>query len=296
MTLWIGLVVAAQLINALIVLIDKFLLTSKGGVQSPVAYAFYTAILPGSVLVLVPFGVIGIPSLTVFFFATLSAALYVVALIGLYTALKDISATAAAPIIGVTTTVASAVLAFFFLAEDLQDAFLPAVVLMAVGMFLVYCFCFSWKSFATVVVAGLLLGSSTFLLKIVFGLTDVWNALFWPLFMDAVVAVFVLLPLFYKHIRRNFKDTPNNMLGLAFGNKILGGVVFALIYMGIALGSVSVVNALSGLQLVFILMLAPLFAARFPGEFSGELLPGKVLLQVTGTILIVGGLAVLFVF
>ena len=296
MTFWVGLVVLAQFVNALIVLIDKFLLASKTGIQSPVAYTFYTAILPGSVLVFVPFGVVGIPSVPVFLFATLSAVLYIVSLLALYTALRDISATAAAPIIGVTTTIASSVLALFFLAEDLQDAFLPAVILMTIGMFLVYCFCFSWRLFMLTVLAGLLLGSSTFILKIVFGMTDIWNALFWPLFMDAIIAVLVLLPFFYTHIRGNFRDTPNKSLGLAFVNKVLGGLVFALIYTGIALGSVSVVNALAGLQLVFILMLAPFFASRFPGEFSGEILPGKVLLQVSGTVLIVIGLAVLFVF
>jgi len=49
--LWVGIAALAQLINAGIVLVDKYVLASAGQVGKPAVYAFYVSILSGVVVV-----------------------------------------------------------------------------------------------------------------------------------------------------------------------------------------------------------------------------------------------------
>ncbi len=62
MTLWIAIAALAQLISAGIIFVDKYVLVSKSHVGKPVVYAFYVSILSGFVLVLVPFGLVSVPT------------------------------------------------------------------------------------------------------------------------------------------------------------------------------------------------------------------------------------------
>lgn len=294
---WILLAVVAQAISALTVFIDKFVLVSKEGIKSPAAFAFYTAMLSGFVLILLPFGLVFMATYEMLFLSTLSAMVYIAALLFLYRVLQELVVTDVIPVTASAGALTAGTLAAFLLAKDLPLSFIPAFLLLSVGTFLIYCFCFSRKLFLMTVTAGVLLGVSSFLAKLVFDASPTfWNGLFWLLIMNVVVALIVLAPARFFAIKTSLSGSSSNAKWLVLLSKALGGIAFFLTAIAISLGSVSVVNALGGLQLVFLFVLVPLFAHRVPDVFKNEFSKESIILKLLGTISIVTGLAVLFVF
>lgn len=296
MIVWFTLAVLAQALAALTVFIDKYVLVSKTGFGSPTAFAFYTAMLSGTVLILVPFGVVSLPSAELALLGLVSAMLYITSLVFLYRTLQELSVTEVIPITAASGAVATGILATIFLQTDLPLAFVPAFLLLVVGTFLIYCFCFSARFFAMAVAAGALVGSSTFVVKLAFGFADFWTALFWTLFANVIVAILLLAPTRYRAIKEGLQQSSTTTKGLALLSKALGGFAFFLTFIAISIGSVTIINAMSGLQLIFLLILVPLFIRQIPDVFRSEFLPGTVYLKIAGTLFIVIGLATLFLF
>lgn len=294
---WILLAVAAQAISALTVFIDKFVLVSKEGIKSPAAFAFYTAMLSALVVVLVPFGLVSMPTYEMLFFSTLSAMVYIAALLFLYRVLQELVVTDVIPVTASVGALTTGTLSAFLLAKDLPLSFIPAFLFLSVGTFLIYCFCFSRKLFLMTVVAGVLLGVSSFIAKLVFDASPTfWNGLFWLLIMNAVVALIVLAPARFYAIKTSLSGSSSNAKWLALLSKALGGGAFFLTALAISSGSVAIINAMGGLQLVFLFIFVPLFARRVPDVFKHEFAKESIILKLLGTASIIAGLAVLFVF
>jgi len=296
MSLWLLLAVFAQLLSALTVFIDKYVLVSKKGFQHPTAFAFYTAMLSGVVLILVPFGIVEWPSMQLAFLSLCSAICYITSLIFLYRTLQDISVSETIPITAAAGAITTGILAAIFLQHDLPLGHIPAFAFLVVGTFLIYCFCFSWRYVAMAVAAGSLVGVSTFVVKLAFNYANFWTALFWTLFANVIVALIVLAPARFYAIAHGFQVSSSRVKWLALFSKTLGGFAFFLTFVAISIGSVSIINALGGLQLVFLLILVPIFVRRVPDVFRSEFLPGTVVLKVLGTLSIATGLAILFLF
>lgn len=294
MITWVWLAIVAQALSAFTVFIDKYVLVAKAGVRHPTAYTFYTAMLSASVLVLVPFGVIHLPSVPVAFYSLCAAILYVSSLIFLYRALRKLSVTDVIPITGAASALTTGLLAALWLAHDIPFSLLPAFILLTLGTFLIYCFCFPPGLLFMTIAAGVLGGASTFVLKFIFESTDFYNAIFWPLLMNAVVALALIAPIRWKSITETFHESSTGSKALVILSKSLSGIAAMCIFGAIALGSVTIVNALSGLQLIFILLFAFIFAHRIPHVFQAEMRVDRLLLKVGGTVAIVLGLAALF--
>lgn len=296
MSLWLIFAILAQAISALTVFIDKYVLVSKEGVQSPAAFAFYTTMLSGVVLVLLPFGVIGHPSYEMLFYGVVSALTYIAALLFLYRTLQELTATNVLPITASAGAITTGALAAFLLTQDLPLTFIPAFLLLSVGTFLIYCFCFSRLLFAMALGAGVLFGISSFAAKLVFSASpDFFNGLFWLLIMNPVVALLTLAPARFKAIKSSYSESSSGAKWLVVLSKALGGFAFFLTAIAIQSGSITIINALGGLQLVFLLILVPLFAHRVPDVFKYELTKETLILKIVGTIAIVVGLGLLFV-
>lgn len=296
MILWVALAVLAQALSALTVFIDKYVLVTKTGVRHPVAYAFYTAMLSSTVLILVPFGVVRWPTVEVAFFSISAAILYVISLIFLYRALRNLSVTDVIPITGAVSALTTGVLATLWLAHDIPLSLLPAFVLLTLGTFMIYCFCFPWGMLLTTIAAGALGGASTFMLKFIFESTTFWNALFWPLIMNVIIALIMIAPIRWRSIVETFHESSSGSKGLVVASKALSGVAAVSLFGAIALGSVTIVNALSGLQLIFILIFAGVFAHHIPHVFQAEMRVDRLVLKIAGTVAIVLGLGTLFLF
>lgn len=290
---WLGLAIFAQLLSALTVFIDKYVLISKTGIKHPAAFAFYTMMLSGVVIALVPFGLVSVPSAEVAFLSLVSSLLYMTALLFLYRVLRELSVTDVIPITAASGALTTGILAMFLLTQDLPATFMPGFLLLILGTIFIYCFCFSRRLLLMAIASGALIGASTFLVKLVFEATTFGNALFWPLFMNAVVALVVLAPSRFFAIKDGFKASSSGVKWMVLFSKGLGGFSFFLTFIAIALGSVSVVSALGGLQLIFLFILTPLFMKRVD-IFKNEIQSSEIVIKAVGTICIALGLAALF--
>lgn len=295
MSSWLLFAVLAQAVAALTAFIDKYLLVAKTGIKHPVAYAFYTTLLSGAVLVLLPFGLVGAPSLPLLGASLMSAVSYLVALLFLYATLKVLTATNVIPITASASAVTTGVLAVIFLAQDLPLSAIPAFLLLTIGTLLVYCFCFPRELLYSSLAAGACFGISAFAAKLAFSATpEFFTALFWLLFMNVVVACVLLLPFRWKEIVGSYRDSSHGAKWLVLVSKALGGVAFLLTVLAIQQGSVALVSALAGLQLLFLLIFVPLFAHKIPDVFQYELTRETLFLKVLATLLIITGFAFLY--
>jgi uncharacterized membrane protein len=272
MALWLGLAVLAQLLNAATVLIDKYVVSCvecEG--RSPVAYAFYISLLSGFVLVLVPFGLISWPSPQVLALSMLTALAYISSIVFLYSALRGATASDVVPVVGGVSAIVTFIFAYHFLRQDLPESFALAFGLLVIGTFLISHFRLTGHTFVRVLAAGILFGIATFLVKLIFLSTTFIDGFFWSRMTNVIGAGLLLLwPGNVRAIFAGARDTTTQTKWLVVGNKTLSGLAFVLTLLAINLGSVSVVNALSGLQFVFLIALAYLGARRFPAMLHGE--------------------------
>ena len=295
MVTWIALAALAQLISAGIVLVDKYVLVSHAHLGRPVVYAFYISVMSGFVLVLLPFGVISIPSLTVLALAMLASVTFILSVLFLYTALKRGNASDAIPIVGAVSAVVAANLAYVFLDQDLPRAFVPAFLLLVVGTVLISHFKLTWNSLGLVVASGIFFGGSAILIKLIFLETSFIDGFFWSRMTNVIGALFlVAIPANRRAIFHGYHASSHGMKWLVVSNKTLGGVAAFLTLLAISIGSVTIVNAMAGLQFVFLLSFAYFGARWFPRVFKGEIHPHQFTHQAYGILCIVAGIAALF--
>jgi uncharacterized membrane protein len=295
MLTWIVLALLAQLIMAAIVLVDKYVLVGHAHVGKPVVYAFYVSALSGVVVVLVPFGVISIPSLTVLALSLLASATFIASVLFLYTALRHGNASDAVPIVGAVSAVVTAYLAFLLLDQDLSRAFIPAFLLLVIGTALISHIRLTWKSLRNVIASGFFFGATAVLLKLIFLETTFIEGFFWSRMTNVIGALFLLLiPANRQAIFHGFRSSSQKLKWLVVSNKALSGLAMLLTLAAISLGSVSVVQALAGVQFVFLLAFAYLSAWWFPAVFKGEIHTHQFPHQVYGIACIIAGLAALF--
>ncbi len=295
MLTWIALAALAQLISACIVLVDKYVLVSHEHLGKPAVYAFYISILSGFVLILVPFGIISIPTLTVVALSLLASATFILSVLFLYSALKRGNASDAVPIVGAVSALVAAFLAYVLLHQDLPRAFIPAFLLLVIGTVLISHFRLTWNSLGRVVISGIFFGASAVLLKLIFTETDFINGFFWSRMTNVIGALFLLaFPFNRKAILHGYHHSSKKMKWLVVSNKTLGGIAGVLTLLAISLGSVTVVNAMSGLQFVFLIVFAYLGSLWLPSVFKGEVHRHQFPHQVYGIVCVVAGVAALF--
>lgn len=295
MGLWIGLAILSQFITAAIVLVDKYVLVRGSKIGEPVVYAFYVSILSGVVLVLVPFGIVGWPSAWMLFMSFVGSITFVLAILHLYRALKAGHASDAVPVSGATAAMVTALLASIFLSEDLPRAFIPAFMLMVIGTFLIGHFRLSLKTLGSIVMAGVFFGVAAVAIKLVFLEGEFIDAFFWSRMTNVGTALMLLIvPANRRLIFHGYHGSSRGMKSLVIANKVLGGIAAYLFLIAISLGSVSLVQAMSGLQFAFVLVFAYIASRWFPGVFKNEIHPHQFPHQIYGVLCIVAGLAALF--
>ncbi|MDO8514340.1 MAG: hypothetical protein Q7S50_02230 [bacterium] len=296
MPTWIALAIAAQLLGAVVVFVDRYVLTQKKGMGLPVVYAFYVSLLSGVVIVLLPFGLVSVPSLLILELSLVSAASFITSLLLLYSALRAGHASDVMPVVAAFSALASFTLAFLWLSEHLPGFFLASVALFILGTFLISRFRFTKHQLVLVVSAGLLFGFSAFLIKVMFVHASFWDGFFWSRMANVTGALLLLVwPGNWKAIMHGTRSSSHGTKWLIIGNKALAGIAGAVTFFAIGIGSVTVVNAMGGLQFVFLPVLAFLFAHQFPNVLRGEVFHSGISHKLLGVVCIVLGLAFLYV-
>lgn len=277
------LAVGAQVIAAVVALADKYIVSSDAAMPRPLVYAFYTCLLSGVWIIVFLLGMLpisflttlGIPSLhsvvtpTLYVAAlsVLAAYTFFIALVSLYTALKDADASDVVPVVGAISAVAAFCLSYVFLGTRLTPNFMVGIALLAFGTFLVSQLRFTMKIALLTLHAGLFFAVHFVTMKGLFDATTFDNGFFWSRVAFIAVALSMLLvPSYFTKIKNQTKATSATSGMLVFATKVLAGVGSILVLKATAEGDVSVVQALGGLQFVLLLLFAFVLGNRTPKE------------------------------
>ena len=287
---WFYIALTAYFLNAIAFVIDKHLLSAP--ILRPISYAFWVAILSFVAIVLLPFGVYWV-NLNYFVISFASGAAFFFALIFLYKAIKKTDVSVASTKVGVLGVVFTYIFSALILKDYLSGHDIIALGLMVAGILLLgktTSKSIWWEA----LISGAAFGISTVLLKLTFNHSTFLNGFFWTR-MGLVGMAF--LTLIHPHVREevfsSFKKSPQSSRFIFVVNKIIAGIGFALLYVAIKLGNVSVVNALLGVQFVFIFILTLIFRNKIPG--ISENIKGIIILKkLAGIALIGAGFLILF--
>lgn len=285
---WITIVLAGHFLNALAFLMDKFLLTKK--IPSPFVYAFFIGLLGILGLVLIPFG-FSVPAGVEIARALIAGATFVLALVFFFVGLKENEASRVVPLTGGFVPAFTFVLAYFFLAERLGMTEILAFATLVVGGVLITIERKghgSKKGYIYAVIAALVFAISFVITKQVYINLEFINGFVWSRIGGFLMALsFLLIPsarhgIFNQPKQKNQGSTA----ALFFTGQIAGALGFVLVNYAISLASVSLVNAMQGVQYAFLMIMIILLAKKFP-KIMSEKLTGAVLAQKIFAIILI---------
>lgn len=264
MATWFLLAIAAQFLSAVTVTIDKFLVSRSVQMGKPLVLTFYIAVLSSFVLVLVPFGV-SLPTQFAALAAIGSGIAFVTALYFQFAAFQHTRVSDAAPVIGAVSVLTTLALAYFWIDGDVSSAMLVPILFLILGIGIISRMHFAVHALRNALIAGLGFGCMFFCAKLVFNELDFMNGFFWTRMASVGVALTLLVhPAARAAILHGARRSSGQAKGLLVVTKVVGSSAGVLTALAVSLGSVSVVNALSGIQFVFLFFFALLFTAYIP--------------------------------
>ncbi|MBX4189892.1 hypothetical protein KW791_01160 [Candidatus Parcubacteria bacterium] len=249
---WIYLALFAYLLDSVVFIIDKRLLQKS--IPHPSAYVFFVSLLSVFGLFLIPFGV-HLVSTYIFFLAGVSGFAFFMGTLWMYHAMKDSRLVDAMPVAGALTALVTFVLSRWLLPEPTTLFKLLAFMLLVGGTFSLSYFHLSDRVIRNIVKASVALGVSYIALKLLFLSTNFVSGLFWS--RSGMLLGGLSLLLFSKsrsEIVESFHNIRTEPGVIFILNKFLAGFAFVLLYYAVKIGSVAFVNALQGVQYIFILI------------------------------------------
>jgi drug/metabolite transporter (DMT)-like permease len=322
--MWLLVAIISYFINAGVYVGDKFILSKK--LHSSVAYAFYVGIwsfLNIFLLFLDPW----LPNWQQFGLDMVAGILFLATLIFWYKALHQSEATRVVPIVGALTPVFSFILGFLFLHEQLTERELLAFAILVIGGVLISVKQTKFYELQEVanrikavagnalggihaeyrptqrlivnsVIAAFFFAAFYVLIKYVYATQPFIGGFVWSRLGSFVgVHLMLLIPswrkaIFDKHVTHNSK--PNNLI-LFFSIRLSASIAFILLNRAVSMGNVAMINALQGVQYIFLFVIVLFLSAKFPKVLKEEL-GGSVLFQkIIGALLVGIGLYMLVV-
>jgi drug/metabolite transporter (DMT)-like permease len=296
---WILLSTISYFLNALVAIIDKFLISKK--IPEPIVYTFYIGILSIFSLILIPFGKIFFPSFSYLVISFITGILFMVALFSFFKSLKNNESSRVIPLIGTLTTIFSIFLSLFILDEKLSKTKILAIIFLLSGSLIISLIKKEKKSFISdwfyVFSSSLFFSISFVLSKIIYSNLSFINGFIWIRIGSFIFAFFLLLfPKIKKMIIDSLKETKQEVSLLFLSNQGISAVAFLILNLAIFFGSVSLVNALQGLQYVFILLISILISKKYPSFLKEEIKKEIIFQKGLAILLIVIGFFILSFF
>lgn len=307
---WILIATLGQFLNAIVAVIDKYIVSDERAMPRPFVYAFYSTILGGTWLALFAIGSlpglattglphlanVQAPTLTVVALSFLAGYTIFMALVSLFDALKHADASNVMPIVGSVAAMATFGLSYLFLDVQLSTNFIYGVVILSAGTLLVAQTLPKLDVTLHVLHSGLFFGLHAITMKGLFVETSFDNGLFWSRVGFVLFALSLLLvPTYLKKITNQTKTTSSKTGGLMLLAKLLAGVGAFLLLKATDLGEVSVVQALDGVKFMFILIISTLLAQYLPASATDrDTRPATIFRKLLFVIVIVAGFFMLF--
>jgi uncharacterized membrane protein len=307
---WILLAAGGQFLNALVAILDKYIVSDESILPKPFVYAFYSCILTGFWALIYVVGLIpgmselGAPSYQNIFFPTLTvvalsflaAYTFFMALVSMFDALKHADASNVMPIIGSVSALSAFGMSYLFLGASISSNFVWGIVILAAGTMLVAQTLPKVDVILHVAHSGLFFALHAITMKGLFLETSFDDGFFWSRVSFVLFALSLLLvPTYYKKITTQTKDTSKKAGAVVLLTKIIAGVAAFLLLKATDMGEVSVVQALDGLKFVFILIISMVFAHWLPDSATDrDTRPGTFFRKLLFVIVIMVGFVMLF--
>lgn len=305
---WLSLTIIAQILNSIVAIFDKYLVTSKR-VTTPTLYVFYTGVLAFlGILIYIPalftpnlplpkFSNIEILSSGLFVTLIFACILQLIALWGLFSSLKKNDASDVVPVIGSFSAIIALLVGYLFFNLALPFHFTIGFTLLVFGTAFISHMRFSKKTVLLVLLSGASFALYNILLKEVIVSTSFDTGFFW---MTIFTTIFSLTLLFSKKIRAAFhtnrKERHIKTTGtVLFLSKILAGVAGILLIKAAELGEVSLVQSLGGLQFVFLFLFAVIIGPLTPVDFGENIKRKDLYIKLVAITIIVLGFVLLFI-
>ncbi|MCF7835553.1 MAG: DMT family transporter [Candidatus Marinimicrobia bacterium] len=297
--MWLFLAIISYFLNSIVSIIDKFIVTKKIG--NPLVYAFFVGILSSIAFIVWPF-CFSFLSFWVTIFALFGGITFFLAVLFLYKAYRRGGVVRAVSIVGGLSPVLLLALSFVFLHEPKPSFWLLSfALLIAGGLFLA----FGQKEkkdqnrnkskfpfFA--IFSAICFALSFFFRKIVFLDTSFLNGFLWVqvgVLLSAVVVWFTF-PI-RKLVKESTSGVLRKSLVLVVSNKILSAGAFFVLNYSIMLGPVAIINALQGIQYVFLFLLTYLAYLWYPNFVKESFSRRSVCEKIIGIVLISLGVVLL---
>ena len=304
--MWFFLALVGYLLLAAVFVLDKFILTKS--VSKPVVYTFYSTIFMFAALFAWPFGVellVGID----WFWALVSGLGFGFGLWTMFIAVKQGEASHVNPFIGAVITVATFVFASAFLGESLTSLQVVGMLVLAGSTFLLAFFNETGfigfnKSYAWGILAAVLFALSHTTAKYMYELYPFLTGFVWT---RATTGIVGLITLAYPSVRATFRRRPTkenaiksctdcgmnkgHAIAIVISDKALGVVGVILIQLAIALGSVTLVNALIGAQYALMFLIIYLLTKLAPRIFKETFSRSEIAMQTVAIVLVIIGSA-----
>jgi len=298
---WLFPTISTYLILAIVFLVDKYLLTQR--IPNPKIYSFFVGVLGILVLLIIPFVDFYLPEFPQLFLALLAGAIYIFALFWFYKGLQLFEASRVVPAINGILPLFTFGLTFLFSGGKATLSFADTIAFL----FLIFGSVlitykkeklFSLNCLRISFLTAFFLALSFVLSKYVYLAQPFWSGFVWIKIGGVLLAA--LFFLFSKETREEILKTkeffPKKTAIIFISNQGLGAIANILQNWAFALAPliyIAIINALQGIQYVFLLIFTLILSLKFP-QILKEEISKRILVQKFFAILLIGiGLALL---
>ncbi len=307
---WLLLATAGQFLNAIVAILDKYIVTDKKILPRPFVYAFYSCLITSFWIVIYLLGFIpglselGAPSLNnvqsptiqVVGMSFLAAYTFFMALVSMYDALKHADASDVMPVIGAVAALASFAMAYIFLGTQLSPNFIWGIALLITGTLLVSQLQFTRSIALHTIHSGIFFSLHYISMKGLFQETSFDDGFFWSRIGFVLFALSLLLvPSYFAKITEQTKKVTKKGGLLVLFAKVFAGVAAFMLLKATDMGDVTVVQALDGLKYVFIIIFSLLLGRFLPKTAGENALDAKIIVRKSLYVAIISiGFVILF--
>lgn len=299
---WLFFAVSAYFIGGITAVLDKIILIRA--IPKPILYAGFGGLFAIYAVFLIPFGFDVGPLLEnqiLILLGLLSGMAFTFGLYFLYTSVSLEEISRIAPVFGAMVPVFTLILGTVFSVEKLDNLQLLAFFLLLLGGILVSLKIgdlqpISSKAILAAAAGAFLFAVSFVLIKVVYTETSFLNGYITGRIGEVMAGILLLS---FAEIKNNIRikdywlSLAGAALGLFFLNKVLAIGFFVLQNYAVYLGSVSLVQALMGLQPVFILIFTIFLSYKIPLLLTEKISFKVLLIKFIAIILIGAGLYIL---
>jgi len=295
---WLIFTILSCLLYAVVTVFNKFLLGQRATTK-PLVFTFWLGVLSIFSFVLIPFG-LSWPGWSAFWLDILIGIIYFVAILYFYEALDINEASRVSSLAGGLTPIVVLFFSITLLKESLSGLQLLAFFILVIGGFLISFkksrggFKSSMKGLWFIALAVLFSAIYWVGAKYIFEKQGFMTGFLWSRLGFVLAAVLILIrPSWRRNIFSSSKQITFKISSLFISSKLFAAFGSLFIHLALSLGSVSLVNALGGMQYVFLLIFTIILSKKFP-DILQEKMSGGVLFQKIAAILLIGsGLMIL---